>query len=111
MRNGLKSAWAGLLLSGMMTLSSTGQAADIHENTIKFALVQQKDNHWGAGAEKFAELVKQKSDGKITIKLFPGGTLGGDIAMLSSLQGGTVEMTMMGSGLLVGITHTPSMRT
>lgn len=101
---GLRSAWTGLFLGGMMTLSSTGHAADIHERTIKFAFVQQKDNHWGAGAEKFAELVKQKSDGKITIKLFPGGTLGGDIAMLSSLQGGTVEMTMMGSGLLVGMT-------
>ena len=91
------------MLAGIVTLSNVGHAADIKERTIKFAFVQQKDNHWGAVAAEFAEIVKQKSDGKITIKLYPGGILGGDVQMLSSLQGGTVEMTMMGSGLLVSM--------
>ena len=96
-------AWTGLLLAGMLSFAGGSQAADIKERTIKFAFVQQVDNHWGAGAKKFAEIVKEKSDGKITVKLYPGGVLGGDVAMLSSLQGGTVEMTMMGSGLLVSM--------
>ena len=45
--------------------------------------------------EKFAELVKQKSGGKMTVKLFAGGTLGGDLQIVSALQGGTVEMSLM----------------
>ena len=31
------------------------------------------------GVEKFAELVKEKSGGKITVKPFPGGVLGPDL--------------------------------
>jgi TRAP-type transport system periplasmic protein len=93
---------AGMLLTGFTMAAGTAQAADIKERTIKFAFVQNMDNHWGAGAQKFAEIVNQKSDGKIKVKLFAGGTLGGDIQTVSSLQGGTIEMVMMGSGVLVG---------
>ena len=53
--------------------------------------------------EKFAELVKEKSGGKIKVKLFPGGTLGGDVQTLSALQGGTVEMSVMNAGLMSGV--------
>src|ERR671916_326015 len=102
MKNVLGCVRTGLLLTGFMMLAGTGHAADIKERTIKFAFVQNMDNHWGAGAQKFAEIVNQKSDGKIKVKLFAGGTLGGDIQTVSSLQGGTIEMAMMGSGVLVG---------
>ena len=40
--------------------------------------------------------------GKIQVKLFPGGTLGGDQQTLSAIQGGILDMTMMGPALLVG---------
>jgi TRAP-type C4-dicarboxylate transport system substrate-binding protein len=46
------------------------------------------------GMTKFAELVAAKSGGKIKVKLFPGGTLGGDAANVSALQGGTIEMAV-----------------
>ena len=52
--------------------------------------------------KKFGELVKQKSDGKITVKVFAGGTLGNDVTMISSLQGGTLEMTVPDTSTLVG---------
>ena len=52
------------------------------------------------GMEKFAELVQAKSGGKIKVNLFPGGVLGGDQATVSALQGGTVEMASMNSGIL-----------
>ena len=59
-----------------MSLAGGSHAADIKERTIKFAFVQNMDNRWGAGTQKFAEIVNQKSDGKIKVKLFAGGTLG-----------------------------------
>ena len=52
--------------------------------------------------EKFAELVKEKSGGKIKVRLFPGGALGGDVQTVSALQGGTIEMSVMNAGLLSG---------
>ena len=55
------------------------------------------------GMDKFAEIVKEKSGGQITVKRFPGGTLGGDVQTLSALQGGTVEMTTMNAGILASV--------
>ena len=34
------------------------------------------------------------------MRLFPGGTLGGDLQTVSALQGGTVEMTVLNAGIL-----------
>ena len=81
---------------------AAAHAAEFKERTIRFAFVQTMDSHWGAGAQRFADLVKQKTGGKIQVKLFPGGTLGGDQQTLSAMQGGILDMTMMGPALLVG---------
>ncbi len=78
-------------------------AADIKERTLRFAFVQPKDSHMGYGAQKFADLVAQKSGNKIQVKLFANGTLGGDLQTVSALQGGTIDLTTMPPGLLVGL--------
>ena len=67
---------------------------------MRFAFQNVKDHPQGQGAQKFADLVSQKSGGKMTVKLFPGGTLGGDLQTVSSLQGGTLDMTVLNSGIL-----------
>jgi tripartite ATP-independent transporter DctP family solute receptor len=75
-------------------------AQDIKERTLKFALVANDGHPAVPGMKKFAELVQAKSGGKIKVNLFLGGTLGSDQAIVSSLQGGTVEMAVMNSGIL-----------
>jgi tripartite ATP-independent transporter DctP family solute receptor len=91
------------LIPGLLLLGGTGRAAEINEHTIKFATAGAKGSPIALGMDKFAELVEAKSGGQITVKRFPGGTLGGDIQTLSALQGGTVEMTTMNAGLLAGV--------
>ena len=76
--------------------------AKISERTIKFAAQNSKGHPQVMGMERFAEIVKTKSGGKIEVKLFPGGTLGGDIQTLASVQGGIVEMSVMNAGILSG---------
>jgi len=94
---------AGLLALGLAAGTAvSAHAADIKERTLKFAFQNQKDHPQAQGAQKFADLVAQKSGGKITVKLFPGGTLGGDVQTVSALQGGTVELTVLNAGLLSG---------
>ena len=78
-------------------------AADIKDRTIKFPIVNQLDHPQGIGAKKFAELVEAKSGGKIKVKIFPGGTLGGEQVVASSMQGGTVEASSMAPAQLVGM--------
>lgn len=75
-------------------------AQEIKERSIKFAFQNQKDHPQAQGAQKFAELVAQKSGNKLQVKLFAGGTLGGDVQTVSALQGGTIEMTVLNAGIL-----------
>ncbi|PXW94027.1 tripartite ATP-independent transporter DctP family solute receptor [Sphaerotilus hippei] len=90
------------LCVGLATLLpiAAAVAQDVKERTVKFAFQNQKGHPQEMGAAKFAELVAQKSGNKITVKLFPGGTLGGDLQTVSALQGGTVEMTVLNAGIL-----------
>lgn len=50
---------------------------------------------------RFAELAGEKSGGKLEIKVFPGGQLGGERDLVESVSMGTVDMTA-GSTTLLG---------
>jgi tripartite ATP-independent transporter DctP family solute receptor len=78
-------------------------AQDIKERTLKFALNGPEGHPAVAGMKKFADLVAAKSGGKIKVNLFLAGALGSDQAVLTSVQGGTVEMTVMNSGILASL--------
>ena len=78
-------------------------AQDIKTHNFKVAFVQNIDHPHGIGAKKFGELLEQKSGGKMKAKAFGGGSLGGDAQVISSLQGGVVEMTLVSPGLLTGL--------
>jgi TRAP-type transport system periplasmic protein len=94
--------YAGVLLAGLMAAAPAG-AADIKERNIKVGIGLTADHPQGQAVARFGELVSQKSDGKIKVKLFAGGLLGNDVSMVSSLQGGTQEMTIPDTSTLVGI--------
>ncbi|MEX2414628.1 MAG: TRAP transporter substrate-binding protein [Paenibacillaceae bacterium] len=52
------------------------------------------------GDMKFAELVKEKSDGRITIDVFPSAQLGEEKAAIEQVQLGAIEFTRISSGPL-----------
>lgn len=83
------------LLGGSMTAQ-----AEIREHTLKFAAANNKGHPQVTGMEKFAEIVKEKSGGKIVVNLFPGGALGNDLQTVASLQGGIVEMLVLNAGIM-----------
>lgn len=74
--------------------------AQAQEKTIKFATQNPKGHPVMLGMERFAELVNTRSGGKLKVNLFPSGTLGNDQANVSALQGGTLEMVSLNSGIL-----------
>ena len=86
-------------LAAAVAISAFG-AAFAQEKTIKFTTQNPKGHPLVMGMEKFAEIVQAKSGGKIKVNLFPGGVLGGDAPVVSALQGGTIEMASMNSGIL-----------
>lgn len=77
--------------------------AQAQTRTIKFANQNAKGHPVVLGMEKFAELVDQKSGGKLKVNVFPGGALGSDQANVSALQGGSLEMAAMNSGIFASL--------
>lgn len=79
---------------------AAASVAAAQERTIKFANQNAPGHPIVQGMEKFKELVEKQSGGKIKVNLFPGGALGSDQANVSAVQGGTLEMVAMNSGIL-----------
>lgn len=89
-----------VLAAAVFALLGVASAQEIKERTLKLGLQNPKGHPAVMGAEKFAEIVAAKSAGKIKVVLYPGGVLGGDAPTVSAVQGGTVEMTVLNSGIL-----------
>jgi TRAP-type transport system periplasmic protein len=73
--------------------------ASAQDKTIKFANQNAVGHPIIQGMEKFKEIVEKQSGGKIKVNVFPGGALGSDQANVSAIQGGTLEMAAMNSGI------------
>ena len=103
LRRALAAALGAAALLPLFGHAPAAMAQDIKERNLKFALSLAKDHPLGLGAQKFADLVGQKSGGKIKVTVFPNAVLGGDPQNLSAVRGGTVDFATMATGLLAGI--------
>lgn len=93
------------LLAGAMLASAFAvpASAEIREQTIRFSSAGSEGSPLVIGQRKFAEIVKEKSGGKIDVKVFPSGMLGGDMQSVSSLQGGLLQMSALNAGLMASL--------
>jgi TRAP-type transport system periplasmic protein len=89
-------------LVAAVALSAFG-LAQAQTRTIKFANQNAKGHPIILGMERFAEIVEKNSGGKMKVQVFPGGALGSDQANVSALQGGTLEMAAMNSGIFASL--------
>jgi tripartite ATP-independent transporter DctP family solute receptor len=81
-----------------VALAAMGMA-QAQDKTIKFANQNAVGHPIVQGMEKFKEIVEKQSGGKLKVNVFPGGALGSDQANVSAIQGGTLEMASMNSGI------------
>jgi TRAP-type transport system periplasmic protein len=103
-RNVIRRSALGCLAGLVLSATALGaQAQEAKERTLRFGFSLAKDHPIGVGAQKFADLVAQRSGGTIKISLFPGAVLGGDPQNLSAVRGGTLDFTTMATGLLAGL--------
>lgn len=88
------------VVAAMAVFAMGAASAQVTERNLKLGIQNPKGHPAELGALKLAEIVAAKSGGKMKIRVFSGGQLGGDIQTVSSLQGGTIEMTILNSGIL-----------
>ncbi|AWB35634.1 TRAP transporter substrate-binding protein [Orrella marina] len=81
-----------LALSALLAISSSALAEDIKERTIRFGHLVQPGHPLALGVQKFADLVSEKSGGKIKVREFGGSVLGSESQQMSAVQGGVQQM-------------------
>ena len=84
------------------TSDSSGSTSDTPSDssetyTLKFGHDQPEDNYFNVAAEKFAELLHERSDGRITVEVYPAAQLGSEATMLESLSMGTLDFQISSS--------------
>jgi tripartite ATP-independent transporter DctP family solute receptor len=100
MRNLKKSTLFLLMASVVMLVAAPAFAAPKY--TFKLAHVITAGTPIDVAANKFAELVKQRTNGQVEIKVFPAGQLGGERAIIEGVQLGTIEMSFTTTGAIGG---------
>jgi tripartite ATP-independent transporter DctP family solute receptor len=91
------------LLAVALVAGGTSASAQVQERKFRMAITTTKESYLGVGSQAFADAVQRRSGGKMAIQLFTDSTLGGDIQVISSVRGGTVDATALSAGLLVGL--------
>lgn len=75
------------------------ETADIQERELSFAYITPETFPYHDGAVRFKELVEERSDGKITVTLFPGAQLGGERDIEEGILEGSIHFGI-GAGAL-----------
>ncbi len=108
MRRVRKSVFIALLACVlMMTLvvagcGSSGDTQDPSEGmeptAIKLAHVVNEQDGFHVAALKFKELVEERTDGLVTVEIFPNATLGDERTLIEGMQVGTVDAGIITNG-------------
>ncbi len=89
------------ILAAALCLGTT--AAVAQEIKAKFGTSLPDSHPQTLGARKFAEIVDQKSKGRIKITVYSGAQLGSDQQMQAALRGGTQEFTAPSTATLANL--------
>ena len=87
-----------------LVLAAFGAAAqDVQERVIRFGHLNNTDHPVSLGVKRFAELLAQKSGGKLKVQEYPSNQLGNEMQQQAALQGGVQEMSAPATTSLAGI--------
>ncbi|MEE3215308.1 MAG: C4-dicarboxylate ABC transporter, partial [Pseudomonadota bacterium] len=63
------------LVGAALVLGSLGVSADAEARELKVSTVLSDAFPWGQAAQKWADLVEERSDGELTLRVFPNSQL------------------------------------
>ncbi len=91
MKKTMLTATCALLAAGMMLTGCKEKKSE--KMVLRYAENQAQDYPTTQAAYKFAELVEQKTNGRIHIDVYHGGQLGDEKAVIEQLQFGAIDFT------------------
>lgn len=84
-----------IFMALMLLVPTTALAAKKY--SLRVGSIQAEDFYLHRMITKFSEIVKQKTDGQVEVKLFPSSVLGSERDMIEGMRMGTLE-AMLGYG-------------
>ncbi len=93
-------ALSGLVAAGLM---GTAVAQDKEKVTIRFPIEYSLDVTPGLANVEFKKRIEEKTDGRITVELYPNGSLYKGIDLLQAIARGDAEMTNLVSAYWASI--------
>lgn len=88
------------LMVGVLINPPMGQSV---ERTLRFAHIFSTEEITHKGAVKFAEVVWEKSGGRIKVMVVPAEQLGNERQIMEALQLGGIDMGVVSGNILVGL--------
>ena len=80
-------------------------ASAMAETVLQLGTTVNEQDSFQVAAEKFAELVAERTNGEYKIEIYPNGTLGGESEMLDSMSMGMLDMGIITSGPFVNFSE------
>ena len=78
-------------------------AGDFKERSIKVSHVVPKEHPFQVGIERYAQLVAEKTGGKMKMRGYPDGQLGAELQSISAAQGGVIEMVLVSTAAAASV--------
>jgi TRAP-type C4-dicarboxylate transport system substrate-binding protein len=95
----LARALAALLLAALLA-SCDGPRTGLEVETWRFAIEETSGSVQDAYAQRFKQLVEERTDGQVRVVVYPYGALGTSDNILEQVHNGTVELSMSSPGHL-----------
>ena len=80
-------------------------ASALAETVFQLGTTVNEQDSFQVAAEKFAELVAERTGGEYKIEIYPNGSLGGESDMLDSMSMGMLDMGIITSGPFVNFSE------
>lgn len=82
--------------------TTSGEEGKVYN--LQVGHVVTTDHSYHLALEKFAETVKEKSEGRVNIEIFPSAQLGNERDLVEGMSMGTIDMALSNSGNLAAFT-------
>ena len=89
----------------VLILALCVSASAMAETVLQLGTTVNEQDSFQVAAEKFAELVAERTNGEYKIEIYPNGTLGGESEMLDSMSMGMLDMGIITSGPFVNFSE------
>lgn len=99
MKNTMTFLFVACYVLSQVGLSGCEHKKDKEIYTFRLGHVANTDHTWHKASEFFSEILKERSNGRIIVEVYPNEQLGKEIELIRSIKSGIADMTITGGTL------------